>query len=402
MDTRGWSDIAYSFLVHQNGDIYEGRGWGIAGGHTRGYNFVSHAFCFIGNAENIAPTAAAEASIAWLIDEAERKYGSQLVQGHRQAASTACPGRYLYARIDDIVNINTPSSAPAFTLKRGDNGEDVRKLQIILNTFAETGLQIDGDYGALTEAAVRKYQKILSVPQDGVWGPTSTTTHDAFMAYLEAISKAPDPKPADLPSGSGNKILQRGWTGPEVTKLQEALVYLNPNLDLNVDGIFGVQTENNIRDIQGFFKIEGGVNGVVGSATWDVIDFLVSKKRQTEADAEAQATAKAAEEARLSAERAQAEAEAKATEQERIEALAKAEQDRQRARAAQLEAENAAAVQAELEDLLERDRIEEVNAELERIRKENEELAKENAETKSVLRKIIDFLMNMFKFLKAK
>ena len=42
MDSRGWSDIAYNWLVNDQGDIFEGRGWGIVGGATKNENSTSH------------------------------------------------------------------------------------------------------------------------------------------------------------------------------------------------------------------------------------------------------------------------------------------------------------------------------------------------------------------------
>ena len=33
MDSNGWSDIGYSFLVGEDGNIYEGRGWSKVGAH---------------------------------------------------------------------------------------------------------------------------------------------------------------------------------------------------------------------------------------------------------------------------------------------------------------------------------------------------------------------------------
>ncbi|TPP66324.1 Peptidoglycan recognition protein 5 [Fasciola gigantica] len=36
--SRGYSDIGYSFLIGTDGQIYEGRGWGVVGAHTYGYN----------------------------------------------------------------------------------------------------------------------------------------------------------------------------------------------------------------------------------------------------------------------------------------------------------------------------------------------------------------------------
>ena len=34
----GWDDIGYNFLVGEDGYIYEGRGWGKVGAHTRHHN----------------------------------------------------------------------------------------------------------------------------------------------------------------------------------------------------------------------------------------------------------------------------------------------------------------------------------------------------------------------------
>ena len=36
-----WVDIGYSFLVGEDGNIYEGRGWRASGAHCVGYNSKS-------------------------------------------------------------------------------------------------------------------------------------------------------------------------------------------------------------------------------------------------------------------------------------------------------------------------------------------------------------------------
>ena len=45
----GWNDIAYNFLVCEDGRVYEGRGWTTEGAHTLGYNAVSLGVCIIGD-----------------------------------------------------------------------------------------------------------------------------------------------------------------------------------------------------------------------------------------------------------------------------------------------------------------------------------------------------------------
>lgn len=104
MDGRGWSDIAYSFLVDKFGNIFEGRGAGRAGAHTRGYNSTSHAICAVGNYQNDSPTQALLNSITSLV-----RYGHEqgwwpegITGGHRDVGSTSCPGQYLYSHINSI------------------------------------------------------------------------------------------------------------------------------------------------------------------------------------------------------------------------------------------------------------------------------------------------------------
>jgi peptidoglycan hydrolase-like protein with peptidoglycan-binding domain len=392
MDNRGWSDIGYSFLVDQDGRIFEARGWGIAGGHTYGYNSTSHAFCVIINSENVIPSPAAQTSVSWLIAEAERKYGSQLVEGHRQAAATACPGSNLFSKIDSIVSValrmNTEMTTK--TLRVGSVGEEVKELQTLLNTFVEAGLEIDGYFGSSTDIATRQWQSKLGVTADGIWGPESHDAHNAFIKFLESI-KPPVSEISDLPSGD-RPVLKLNSTGPEVKKLQESLVYLG--VTLVADGVFDTATEKVIKDYQTFFKIEGGADGVVGPNTWDLIDFLTAKKEQAEA---AEATAKAREaslKALDEAHIAHKEAEAMKLEEERKKALEEAEAALRAADEIALEAIRIEAEEKAKADLLERDRLEQIQEELERIEKENAESIQDNEKPKGVLRKILEWILN--------
>jgi len=118
--TRGWSDIGYNFLVDRFGRIWEGRYGGVArpvvGAHTLGYNEYSFAMSAIGNYDIAQPSQAmldayarlfawklslsnirADASHLWVKD----RY-LYAINGHRDVGQTACPGRYLYAKIPSI------------------------------------------------------------------------------------------------------------------------------------------------------------------------------------------------------------------------------------------------------------------------------------------------------------
>jgi hypothetical protein len=115
--SRGWSDVGYNFLVDRFGRIWEGRYGGVdrpvVGAHTLNYNENSFAMSAIGNFETVRPSAAMLQAygvlFAWKlslhgVDAASTRQwvGSkyfEAVNGHRDAAATACPGRYLYAKI---------------------------------------------------------------------------------------------------------------------------------------------------------------------------------------------------------------------------------------------------------------------------------------------------------------
>lgn len=99
MDKNGWSDIGYSFLIGGDGRVYEGRGWGVVGAHTRGYNSNGVAFSFLGDFSLNAPNAKMLDAANKLIQCGIAKgmiSRSYSLHGHRDANCTACPGNALY------------------------------------------------------------------------------------------------------------------------------------------------------------------------------------------------------------------------------------------------------------------------------------------------------------------
>ena len=55
-------------------------------------------------------------------------------------------------------------------LRNGSSGGYVKTLQILLNGYAKAGLGVDGRFGAITEQAVKAYQKSRNLGVDGVVG----------------------------------------------------------------------------------------------------------------------------------------------------------------------------------------------------------------------------------------
>lgn len=103
---RGFSDVSYTFALHPDGSILEGRELRYVGAHTYGNNSTSLAFVLIGNYDDTAPTDEQIASARWLRDrliaEAYLIPGTYPTGGHQDAPgnSTGCPGAMAEARLD--------------------------------------------------------------------------------------------------------------------------------------------------------------------------------------------------------------------------------------------------------------------------------------------------------------
>ncbi|CAH1397222.1 unnamed protein product [Nezara viridula] len=69
---KGFCDIGYNFLIGDDGYIYEGRGWGIYGAHTIGFNCDSVGIGLIGNFNKNIPSSDMFDMLKLLIEEGLR------------------------------------------------------------------------------------------------------------------------------------------------------------------------------------------------------------------------------------------------------------------------------------------------------------------------------------------
>ena len=56
------------------------------------------------------------------------------------------------------------------TIRKGSTGAQVKTLQRLLNLVIYAGLHVDGEFGTLTQTAVRKYQETRGLEVDGIVG----------------------------------------------------------------------------------------------------------------------------------------------------------------------------------------------------------------------------------------
>lgn len=122
VNTRGWSDIGYNYLVAPSGVIYEGRGDNVLGAHFSGMNGGTMGICLLGDYEpssgNGTPSnimiSKLEELLSWKecdldIDPLLSSYHSASsqtlfnVSGHRDAGTgTVCPGDNVFNLLPNI------------------------------------------------------------------------------------------------------------------------------------------------------------------------------------------------------------------------------------------------------------------------------------------------------------
>jgi hypothetical protein len=186
----GWSDVGYNFLVDKFGRIWEGRYGGVdrpvVGAHTLGYNDWSFAMSAIGNYETVGPSNAmlqAYGSLfAWKLSlhgvkaSSDRQWvGTKYfrgINGHRDAGQTACPGRYLYAKIPLIRQY-------AAKAQRGWGGRELK------SDLART------DHPDLIVRRARDGQGFI-VPTGGLLRLNRPVTRSGVLTGADAVIGSPD------------------------------------------------------------------------------------------------------------------------------------------------------------------------------------------------------------------
>lgn len=128
----------------------------------------------------------------------EPKSGEMLLTVHRWFANKSCPGDWLMARMGSLASAVTARLGGAAStvtveprdLSKGDEGEDVKKMQTMLIAcgYSCGSWGADGDFGSATDSTLRKYQANRGLSVDGVYGPKS-------RAALEADYKNKTQKP---------------------------------------------------------------------------------------------------------------------------------------------------------------------------------------------------------------
>lgn len=176
-------------------------------------------------------------------------------------------------------------SYPGTPLRRGSQGPNVVRIQVILNRIGQNYPAIpripsvDGIFGEQTERAVTAFQRIFNLSPDGIVGKATwyqlVRTYVGVTDLAELESQGQTfyavnwQSPSNLSVGSrGQKVQQLQYM------LRVAAQYIPSVPSVAVDGIFGQSTQNAVIAFQRWAGLTQ--DGIVGPDTWNALYNQVS------------------------------------------------------------------------------------------------------------------------------
>jgi peptidoglycan hydrolase-like protein with peptidoglycan-binding domain len=133
----------------------------------------------------------------------------------------------------------------------GYNAHPVKTLQYLLRARGHT-VAVDGVFGAQTDAAVKAFQS-----EKGL-SATGSVNQNTWTVLIIQV--------------------QKGSSGDAVRAVQEEFQFRNesgdPSKGVQVDGIFGPQTDSAVRGFQHAVSLDVAsvvVDGIVGPITWQAL-----------------------------------------------------------------------------------------------------------------------------------
>jgi peptidoglycan hydrolase-like protein with peptidoglycan-binding domain len=139
--------------------------------------------------------------------------------------------------------------SPWPSVQNGNQGHPVQTLQYLLRARGHQ-LAVDGIFGPITEAAVKAFQTTRGLAPVGIVSPQTWT---ALVIQV-----------------------RNGDSGDAVRGVQEEFQLRagEPGQGLQVDGIFGPQTDSTVRSFQHALSLDIPsvvVDGIVGPITWQAL-----------------------------------------------------------------------------------------------------------------------------------
>ena len=190
--------------------------------------------------------------------------------------------RSYYGDVEIVTNApvqGITSSYPGTPLRRGTTGPGVVTVQVMLNRISQSYPAIpkipnvDGIFGARTEASVRKFQEVFNLSSDGIVGPATWYALVRIYVAVTRLAELRSQGQRFYANSWAHEPIEQGDRGIKVEHLQYMLSVLSefiPQIPpLSVDGIFGPATRNAVIAAQRRFGLPQ--TGQVDFDTWDEI-----------------------------------------------------------------------------------------------------------------------------------
>jgi len=258
VNTNGWSDVGYNWLVDPNGVLYEGRGDNILGAHFCAQNSATMGVCMLGDFTNIEPTEnqlnKLTELLAWKICDIDEEplemgfhSGSGLtlnyISGHRDGCNTACPGDMLYpllpgirTNVNNYVNndctISNEFPAPTNLTAQFETTSSIR-LMWMDNSNDETKFLIER-----SQTDNSNFEQIASIPSNVEFFLSSGLEMNTTYYYRVRAKNDQDT------SAYSNEAFASTMVTAIENELNENNVQLFPN---PTDGAFTIDIQNNLQ-----------------------------------------------------------------------------------------------------------------------------------------------------------
>lgn len=243
VNTNGWDDIGYNWIVDPNGVLYEGRGDGRLGAHFCAQNGNTTGVCVMGDFTSIEPTSAAVGMLsqflAWeTCDENIDPLGTSFhngsgltlknISGHRDGCQTSCPGDMFYPMLPAVrestsmiiaTGCDSNAPAPPTILAVTFVGQGTVGLTWQDNAVGETAYVLERSIHTNDD-----FQLLAQLPPNTTshWDDTVQDGNTYYYRVKAVANSVPSPF-------SNEAIVQTGITGTSGQLLSAQTVRLYPN-----------------------------------------------------------------------------------------------------------------------------------------------------------------------------
>lgn len=190
--------------------------------------------------------------------------------------------------VSDVPVRNGQPSYPGRALRLGDSGNDVQQIQIRLNRISTNYPGIpkinpaNGNFGVDTEEAVKAFQRIFRLTQDGIVGNATWYRITYLFNAVKRLSELDSEgiRLEELPRQYEGQ-LSLGNSGDSVRVIQYYLDVISAYYDtippITVNGTFDEATDRAVRAFQQTFGL--AVDGIVGRQTWQKMEDVYESIR---------------------------------------------------------------------------------------------------------------------------